>query len=51
MFFLEAQKTIASQNSELTDGQVLVVPAPSTPANTNAAPQGGAKKKRRGGKR
>jgi hypothetical protein len=52
MFFIEAQKTIANQGSELKDGDVLVVPAPTPPANTNASPAGGSgKKKRRGGKK
>eukprot|EP01122_Echinamoeba_exundans_P013362 TRINITY_DN5827_c0_g1_i2.p1 TRINITY_DN5827_c0_g1~~TRINITY_DN5827_c0_g1_i2.p1 ORF type:complete len:509 (+),score=108.60 TRINITY_DN5827_c0_g1_i2:48-1574(+) len=49
MFFIEAQKTIASETGELKDGQVVVVPAPASPSSSSTTP--GKKKKGRGGKK
>jgi BRCA1-associated protein len=49
MFFIEAQKTIASETGELKDGQVVFVPAPPSPSSSSTTP--GKKKKGRGGKK
>lgn len=52
MFFIEAQKTIAGETGELKDGQVVVVPAPTSPVGSQSSnPGSGKKKNRRGGKK